>query len=167
MNKLLSKLTQSQSFLQGWEHLSWYRGWPYPPDVNVVSTRGSSEALWQGWVPKSSRAPSGFEPASSQIQAQCFNSLNHSPHINRGSNLSAVRLGLSKNESVGLKTSIFFCEHFFYFVKHPTNKNYPEAVIRMCYVEKVFLKISQNSQKNTCARVSFLIKLQASSLQLY
>ena len=28
--------------------------------------------------------------------------------------------------------------------------------------EKVFLEISQNSQENTCARVSFLIKLQAS-----
>ena len=27
--------------------------------------------------------------------------------------------------------------------------------------EKVFLEISQNSQGNTCARVSFLIKLQA------
>ena len=27
--------------------------------------------------------------------------------------------------------------------------------------EKAFLEISQNSQKNTCARVSFLIKLQA------
>ena len=27
--------------------------------------------------------------------------------------------------------------------------------------KKVFLEISQNSQKNTCARVSFLIKLQA------
>ena len=33
--------------------------------------------------------------------------------------------------------------------------------------KKVFLKISQNSQKNTCARVSFLIKLKASGLQLY
>ena len=29
------------------------------------------------------------------------------------------------------------------------------------FCEKVFLEISQNSQKNTCARVSFLIKLQA------
>ena len=28
------------------------------------------------------------------------------------------------------------------------------------YKKKVFLKISQNSQENTCARVSFLIKLQ-------
>ena len=27
--------------------------------------------------------------------------------------------------------------------------------------KKVFLEISQNSQENTCARVSFLIKLQA------
>ena len=37
-----------------------------------------------------------------------------------------------------------------------------EAVIRRCSVKKVFLKISQNSQENTCARVSFLTKLQAS-----
>ena len=34
-------------------------------------------------------------------------------------------------------------------------------------LKKVFLKISQNSHENACARVSFLIKLQASSLQLY
>ena len=32
---------------------------------------------------------------------------------------------------------------------------------RRCPVEKMFLKISQNSQENTCARVSFMIKLQA------
>ena len=37
-----------------------------------------------------------------------------------------------------------------------------EAVVRRCSVKVVFLKISQNSQENTCARVSFLIKLQAS-----
>ena len=36
-----------------------------------------------------------------------------------------------------------------------------EAVIQTCSVKKVFLEISQNSQENTCARVSFLIKLQA------
>ena len=29
----------------------------------------------------------------------------------------------------------------------------------MCSVKKVFLEILQNSQENTCARVSFLIKL--------
>ena len=34
-----------------------------------------------------------------------------------------------------------------------------EAVTRRCSVKKMFLEISQNSQKNTCARVSFLIKL--------
>ena len=34
-----------------------------------------------------------------------------------------------------------------------------------CSVEKVFLEISQNSQENTCARASFLIKLQASDLR--
>ena len=40
-----------------------------------------------------------------------------------------------------------------------------EAVVWRCSaagsVEKMFLEISQNSQENTCARVSFLIKLQA------
>ena len=36
-----------------------------------------------------------------------------------------------------------------------------EAVVRRCSVKKVFLKILQNSQENTRARVSFLIKLQA------
>ena len=33
-----------------------------------------------------------------------------------------------------------------------------EAVMRRCSVKKVFLEISQNSQENTCARVSFILK---------
>ena len=33
--------------------------------------------------------------------------------------------------------------------------------------KKMFLKISQNSQQNTCARVPFLINFPASGLQLY
>ena len=37
---------------------------------------------------------------------------------------------------------------------------------RRCSAKKVFLEILQNSQENTCARVSFLIKLQASGLLL-
>ena len=37
-----------------------------------------------------------------------------------------------------------------------------EAVVQWCSVKKVFLEISKNSQENTCARVSFLIKLQVS-----
>ena len=36
-----------------------------------------------------------------------------------------------------------------------------EAVAQRCSVKKVFLEISQNSQENTCAKVYFLIKLQA------
>ena len=47
-----------------------------------------------------------------------------------------------------------------------------EAVVRRCSAVKVFLESSQNSQENTCARASFLIKLQArkhlcQGLQLY
>ena len=38
---------------------------------------------------------------------------------------------------------------------------FPEAVVQRCSVKKAFLEIPQNSQKNTCATVSFLIKLHA------
>ena len=38
-----------------------------------------------------------------------------------------------------------------------------EAIAQRCSVKKVFLEISQSSQENNCARVSFLIKLQAST----
>ena len=37
-----------------------------------------------------------------------------------------------------------------------------EVVGKRCSVKQVFLEISQNSQENTCVRVSFVIKLQAS-----
>ena len=42
-----------------------------------------------------------------------------------------------------------------------------EAVMQRCSVKKVFLEIQQNSQGNTCARVSFFVNLHASTLQLY
>ena len=39
---------------------------------------------------------------------------------------------------------------------------YKKAVlIQRCFIKKLFLGIFQHSQENTCARVSFLIKLQA------
>ena len=44
--------------------------------------------------------------------------------------------------------------------------SFPEAVVQRCSIKWVFLKISQNSLENTCARVSFLIKLQASPATL-
>ena len=42
-----------------------------------------------------------------------------------------------------------------------------EVVARRCSVKKVLLEISQNSQENTCVRVSLSTKLQATGLQLY
>ena len=44
-----------------------------------------------------------------------------------------------------------------------TYSRFTEAVSRKYFVKKLFLKIPQNSQKNTSARVSFLINLQALS----
>ena len=41
-----------------------------------------------------------------------------------------------------------------------------EAVAHRCSEKKLFLRISQNFQASTCARVSFLIKLQALGLNL-
>ena len=41
------------------------------------------------------------------------------------------------------------------------------ATTRGVLCKIAFLEISQNSQENTCVRVSFLTKLQASGLQLY
>ena len=46
-------------------------------------------------------------------------------------------------------------------------KQNTEALAQRRSVKKVFLEISQNSQENTCARVSFLKELQAPGLQLY
>ena len=43
------------------------------------------------------------------------------------------------------------------------DKHISEAVAQRCSVKKVLLEISQNSQENTYARVSFLIKLHASA----
>ena len=42
-----------------------------------------------------------------------------------------------------------------------------EAAIHSSSVKKVFLKVLQNSQESTCAKVSFLIKLQARGLHFY
>ena len=46
---------------------------------------------------------------------------------------------------------------------HPSSEAGTGGVLQ----KKVSFEISQNSQENTCARVSFLIKLQISGLQLY
>ena len=47
-----------------------------------------------------------------------------------------------------------------------TTKSSKEVVVRKCSVKKVFLEVLQNSKENTCARASFLIKLQW-GLRLY
>ena len=49
---------------------------------------------------------------------------------------------------------LFWINFLFFFMRHT------EAVAQRCSVKMVFLEISQNLQENTCARVSFLIKLQ-------
>ena len=43
-------------------------------------------------------------------------------------------------------------------------KSNTETITWLCSIKKVFLNILYNSQENTCARASFLIMLQASSI---
>ena len=54
-----------------------------------------------------------------------------------------------------LDSSLFLRIYFFQFT---------EAAAQRCSVKKVFLKILQNSQENTCPSVSYLIKLLAEAL---
>ena len=66
-------------------------------------------------------------------------------------------------------------EMYFYFVTWSRKAPWPrcqvilwaEVATRGVLWKKVFLEISQNEQENTCARVSFLIKLEASGRQRY
>ena len=55
----------------------------------------------------------------------------------------------------------------FWSIIHSTIQHKTEAELGKCSEKKVFFEISQNSQEKTWARISFSIKLQLSSLQLY
>ena len=46
-------------------------------------------------------------------------------------------------------------------------RNFTEAATEGALYEKLFWEISQNQQESTCARASFLIKLQAVFLWIY
>ena len=65
---------------------------------------------------------------------------------------------------------LLFFQHCLRLIQFPrtlfTSKNsislaLSQAVAQRCSVKKMFFKISENSQGNTCTRSSFLIKLQA------
>ena len=59
---------------------------------------------------------------------------------------------VAKNPFLSSRSLGLHCSDY-YFIQS-------EAIVWRGYVKKVFLEILQNSQENTCARDSFLIKLQ-------
>ena len=65
------------------------------------------------------------------------------------------------HQSAALETAELKLQVLVDYVSNIFQKQLPVA--QSCSVKKVFLVISQNSQENTCARVSFLIKLEAST----
>ena len=63
-----------------------------------------------------------------------------------------------KNSCIELCLKLFLCVSFSFIFAISFKRT--EAVAQRCSVKKVFLKILQNSQEYTCARVSFLRRLQ-------
>ena len=55
-------------------------------------------------------------------------------------------------------------QKLFLFIEALFSSRLKKAVSWRCSLKKMFLEISQNSQENTCARVSCLIKLQTCNL---
>ena len=69
-------------------------------------------------------------------------------------------LRLSNPPRYKINTPLLLGFFFYFFAAYHVS----EAFARRYSVKNVFLKISQNSPENTCARVSFLINLQSSPL---
>ena len=81
------------------------------------------------------------------------------------------------SDSWNLAYNIFYWKFFYHVLELCEYENVNEFLVcyrsnqkkicnpqnrhQTCSVKKVFLEISQSSQKNTCAKVSFSIKLQA------
>ena len=68
---------------------------------------------------------------------------------------------------VGLEVNQFTQIRFILEVKFGDNPLTIQKQPLEVSIKKVFLKISQNLQKSTCAKASFSIELQTSDLQLY
>ena len=89
-------------------------------------------------------------------------------HVMVVSEMSYVKELICLN-TVGLLHETLLIHEFKNFAKLCYNcqllflKTFSTSSHKGCSVKKVFLEISQNSQENTCARASFLIKLQACS----
>ena len=65
------------------------------------------------------------------------------------------------DKSTGMGPNSVVCCYFFWILYAILITYLSRSSPWRCSVKRVFLEISQNSQKNICARVSFLIKLQA------
>ena len=62
---------------------------------------------------------------------------------------------------------VAFSRNFLKKKQKQKQKQKTKAATGGVLLEKMFLEISQNLQESACARVSFLIKLHVSGLQLY
>ena len=75
-------------------------------------------------------------------------------------------VGQNRRHTFVFLLSIFIRVKFHFMGQYHEIYVTSEAATNGVLYKKVFLEISENSQENTCVRVSFLIKLQAWCLQL-
>ena len=88
---------------------------------------------------------------------------NHASNVHAFSSLTAIFNSDSHqciNHPEGYRPATLLKSNFFSDIFQRFKSNI-EAVVWSCSLEKVLLEISQNSLENTCAKDSFLIKLQA------
>ena len=72
--------------------------------------------------------------------------------------MKKYKINKSSARENNISTFLFDVPSRFCSVLESCGDIFSEPVTRRCSVKKVFLEISQNSQENTCARVSFFKK---------
>ena len=97
---------------------------------------------------------------SSAHQKSCSKYQKQPPEV--FSKKDVLRNSQNSHENTCARVSFLFCSNNHWRIQNITKPIIfwwlQGAVVQRCSVKKVFLKISQNSQENTCARVSFLKK---------
>ena len=151
-----------------------------PGQVNTYSGPGLLNTNWGPEPVNTNRGPGPVIQIGSQGRGPGNTNTPFSAIV--GKNLDVKRKSLSRNKrwssckrtplSFNKFSEQFFIAHlnvntFENIQRNRDNRKMVEVATRRVLWKKVFSEISQSSQEKTCTRVSFLMKLQASGLQLY
>ena len=123
--------------------------------------------FWNGWPTKAVKPY--FQPEHCQGFSQ--SQISDKPKAGFETAENQPELKVHHGTSYTWQANKLIHEHKWWYTETSSIPRYflwfLEAVAQRSSVKKAFLKILQSSQESTCARASFLIKLQAWDLQLY